>query len=79
MIAIKIIIRIILAHPVVVFLYTLLYKAFLGFVNTPYPDGTFNPKDCLAILFKDVLAEILLLNEGVLKPNFIFLIFNKFI
>lgn len=58
-------------HPLDVLLYTLLYAAFFGFVNHPYPFGALTPKLCLTILFTEVRADILLLNDGVLNPYFI--------
>jgi hypothetical protein len=59
-------------QPLLVLLYTLLYKAFLGSVIQPMPLGALNPKLCRMMRFTDVRAAIRLVSDGMRNPNFIY-------
>lgn len=48
-------------------------------VSHPHPRGAFNPKLCRIIRLTEVLAPIILLNDGFLIPNFIHISPKKFL
>ena len=58
-------------QPLLVLLYTLLYKAFLGSVIHPIPLGALNPRLWRMMRFTEVRAAIRLVMDGMRNPNFI--------
>jgi hypothetical protein len=60
-------------QPLLVLLYTLLYKALLGFVTHPQPLGALNPRLWRMMRFTEVRAAIRFLMDGTRNPNFIYL------
>ena len=59
-------------QPLLVLLYTLLYKAFLGSVIQPIPLGALKPRLCRMMRFTEVRAAIRLVIDGMRNPNFIY-------
>ena len=60
-------------QPLLVLLYTLLYKAFLGSVIQPMPIGALNPRLWRMMRLTEVRAAIRLVIDGMRNPNFIIL------
>ena len=57
-------------QPLLVLLYTLLYKAFLGSVIQPIPLGALNPRLWRITRLTEVRAAIRLVRDGMRNPNF---------
>ncbi len=57
-------------QPLLVLLYTLLYKAFLGSVIQPIPLGALNPRLWRITRLTEVRAAIRLESDGMRNPNF---------
>ena len=57
-------------QPLLVLLYTLLYKAFFGSVIQPIPLGALNPRLWRITRFTEVRAAIRFGSDGMRNPNF---------